>query len=90
MGIDRCRIDSETVVGHVSCAVSRRGSTCVVDVEVPAGQSARLRLPYTSEGSIRESGIPFEGANGILAPERTDGCTWVRLGSGIYSFSGQI
>jgi alpha-L-rhamnosidase len=90
MGIDRCRIESETVVGHVLCAVSRRGSNCVVDVEVPAGQSARLRLPYTSEGSIRESGIPFEGAKGILATERTDGFTWVRLGSGIYSFSGQI
>jgi hypothetical protein len=89
-GIDRCSIDSETVVGHVSCAVSRRGSTCVVEVEVPAGQSARLRLPYTSEASIRESGVPFEGAKGILATERTHGYTWVRLGSGNYSFSGRI
>lgn len=89
-GIERCRIDSETVVGHVSCAVSRRGSTCIVEVEVPAGQSARLRLPYTSEGSILESRLPFEGANGILATERIDGYTWVRLGSGTYSFSGHV
>jgi Bacterial alpha-L-rhamnosidase C-terminal domain len=89
-GIDRCAIESETVVGHVSCAVSRQGSTCVVEVEVPAGQSARLRLPYTSDSSILESGIPFEGAKGILSSTRADGFTWVRLGSGIYSFSGQV
>jgi alpha-L-rhamnosidase len=45
-GIDSYEVAVNTVLGHVRCAVRREGSKRVVEISVPAGQTADIRLPF--------------------------------------------
>jgi alpha-L-rhamnosidase len=88
--VERCAVESESVVGRICCAVSTKGSERVVEVEVPAGQTARLRLPYPAGTPIIEGNTPVASALGVAIEEAHSDQMWLRLGSGTYRFTGHL
>ncbi len=75
----RWRADSDGAVGAAR-----------VEVDLPANSEARVRIPTSDPASVRESGGPVDGADGV-AVERTEARhVWLRVGSGHYVFDATM
>jgi hypothetical protein len=54
---------------------------------VPPGAYARVALPGTQPGAVRENGRPLSGTGGILNVATDEQQTIVTVGSGRYDFT---
>jgi len=87
-GIDGCDVESETVLGRVRCTVQRDGARRSVRVEIPVGQTARVRLPFAGTDGVTEGGISLDRAKGALVQQSSGTALWLTLESGNYAFIG--
>jgi len=88
-GITWARAKLDSIRGSIRShwALEREGLR--LDVEIPAGVSAQVRLPLAFAAEVLESGQPLERAPGVrnvLVGERT---LAFEIGSGSYSFIGR-
>jgi alpha-L-rhamnosidase len=89
-GVERCAVESLSIVGRICCAVSTKGKERVVEVEVPAGQTARLCLPYRAGTRVIEGNAELASAEGVSIEDAPGDQTWLLLGSGEYRFTGRV
>lgn len=67
------------------------GSRAVrVEVDLPANSEARVRIPTSDPTSVRESGGPVDGADGVAVAEPEARHVWLRVGSGRYVFDAAL
>ncbi|CAM5643571.1 alpha-L-rhamnosidase [Streptomyces pilosus] len=85
----RARYDS--VRGPVTTAWSLDGTRFTLDVSVPPGARATVRLPLpvgAVAGDVRESGVPLEQAPGVTVEDTEEpNVIRCRVGSGDYRFT---
>ncbi len=79
-----CRYRS--VLGEVSCSWRRIGRRLLVDVEIPIGATARLRLPASLNTPILESGATVVERNGVEHVRRQGEFAEIQIESGKYRF----
>ncbi|KQS04712.1 hypothetical protein ASG11_11005 [Sphingomonas sp. Leaf357] len=61
-----------------------------LDVAIPAGASARIRMPATTANTIRESGRPLSARPEIGVSKGPLGAIDLRVGSGTYRFTASL
>ncbi|MGH3500642.1 MAG: family 78 glycoside hydrolase catalytic domain [Nocardioidaceae bacterium] len=79
--------DYESPRGRVSCGWRLTDDGLRVNVAVPPGVTAVLRLPTGDPSSVRESDAPLSQSAGVEAGHPSADLAEITLGSGRYSFS---
>jgi alpha-L-rhamnosidase len=85
-GLTWARAYLDTVRGRVRCAWRTDEGGFELEVEVPAGSTAEIRLPVADPDRVRESGRTLGQAEGVHGAIRRDGAVTVETGSGVYRF----
>lgn len=78
-GMAGADVGYDSVLGPIRSAWRRDGDGARIEVEIPVGAEASVRLP----------GLPADVVTGVVAgmePLARDGGTWLTLGSGRYAF----
>jgi hypothetical protein len=75
------RVSYRSALGEIRAAWRIAGGLLHLDVEIPPGASARVRLPG---GDVMERGKPLKDLE-----RRGDGAVEVRIGSGVYAFTAR-
>jgi hypothetical protein len=58
-----------------------------INVSIPAGTTAVVRIPANPGQHVAESGGSLEAAIGLTVAERTNDAVFVEIGSGDYLFT---
>ncbi len=77
----------DTVRGRISCAWKVEGRDAKLEVSVPVGTTALLRIETPSPVSVRESGVPIAQSAGISAVVRRSGMLTCEVAAGSYRFT---
>jgi alpha-L-rhamnosidase len=85
-GVDGASASYRSVMGLISEGWQRTETGGTVDVSVPVGAQAHLRLPASL--FWKEHGVPPEESEGVLNVEATSAGLNLTLGSGDYHFVG--
>lgn len=85
-GLTWARAHLDTVRGRVRSAWRTDGGGFELEIEVPAGSTAEVRLPVADPARIRESGRALGQAEGVHGTTRDGGAVVVTTGSGVYRF----
>ncbi|KAA1420726.1 Bacterial alpha-L-rhamnosidase [Mumia zhuanghuii] len=80
------KASTKTPYGQVSSSWRRSGNRLTLDVDVPVGSTATVRVPAANAGAVTEGGRPVAGADGVHDVAYDDGDVVVEIGSGAYSF----
>ncbi|HEX8445764.1 MAG TPA: family 78 glycoside hydrolase catalytic domain [Sphingomonas sp.] len=85
-GLASAKAAFDSAVGTVACdwAVARKRLR--VAVEIPAGATARVRLPVTDVEPVREGGVPLSRIVGLRAVDVRGSGLAFDVGSGSYAF----
>ena len=83
-GLDWVNAELATPHGRLAIEWERTGPEFIVQLAVPVGAEAVVRLPVA--GAITEAGIPIRDAQGVSGVERDGGATRFLVGSGEYEF----
>jgi len=75
----------ESPYGRIRSAWRREGDTYRLDVEVPAGASASVRLP-AGAGDVVVDGLPVISSSDVTMLASDEGYANMRVGSGSYAF----
>lgn len=84
--MDRARATTQTPFGPVSSDWRREGDRLRLDVDVPVGSKATVRVPAENRWAVSEGGKPVTDADGVAGVRAQDGAVLVEVGSGRYSF----
>jgi len=76
----------ETVRGRVQCRWQRKGTTFILEVEVPVGAEAEVHVPAAGPGDVYESGVPAAKAQGVKYLGREAQAEDYSVGNGVYRF----
>ncbi|MBM7565289.1 family 78 glycoside hydrolase catalytic domain [Paenibacillus sacheonensis] len=85
-GLDRveCRYDS--IAGPIRCSWRLTDGRLELEIGVPAGSTASVRIPRGEGQRVIESGVDAAKAPGVTAAEETDAALLLSIGSGVYRF----
>lgn len=86
-GIDHVDLTHETRYGTVRSAWERDGDDLHLEVEIPAGSTATVRVPASSRWAVTEGGVPAEDADHVRLVEVEDDHVVYEVGSGAYVFA---
>ncbi|GAB4084692.1 glycoside hydrolase family 78 protein [Myceligenerans cantabricum] len=84
--LDHASATAPTPFGPVRSAWERSGTQVRMDVSVPVGMRATVRLPTAVQQRATESGSALETAAGVESVEVANGSVHVVVGSGDYVF----
>jgi alpha-L-rhamnosidase len=76
----------ESLYGPIAVAWKIEGGKLHTSIVVPPGCTARLLLPATDAGSVRESGRPAARSPGVKPAGRAEGRAAFQLDSGSFRF----
>uniref|UniRef100_UPI0025EB7CDB alpha-L-rhamnosidase n=1 Tax=uncultured Caulobacter sp. TaxID=158749 RepID=UPI0025EB7CDB len=79
-----------TVLGPVRSAWRREGGVLSLEVDVPAGAQATVRLPTSAPAQAREGGLPIAGVKGVRSSRVVAGGLEMVVGSGRYRFAAPV
>ena len=77
----------DSIYGRISCRLLRNGRRCRMDVDIPLGQSATIRLPRANPVNVREGRVALTTARGISHIRAVNKATMLSATSGRYRFS---
>ncbi|WP_156393625.1 family 78 glycoside hydrolase catalytic domain [Nocardioides sp. Root140] len=81
------RATTETPYGPVTSDWRRTGRTLQLDVDVPVGSTATIKVPGANASAVTEGGLPAAEAEGVHDVAYADGTVVVTVCSGHYSFA---
>lgn len=84
--LDWARGSVESPFGTVSTDWSSVGGQLRLDVKIPVGSTATVRVPAANAWAVSESGVAVEDADGVTKVTADGGDILVSIGSGQYSF----
>ncbi|MFJ3405053.1 family 78 glycoside hydrolase catalytic domain [Promicromonospora sp. NPDC090134] len=84
--LDRASASVRTPFGTVTSDWRRAGGRLRLNVTVPVGSAATVRLPVGDPEAVTEQGRPLRRAEGVTGVAVEDDAVVVRVGSGRYSF----
>ena len=84
--LDHAQADTVTPFGRAAVAWSHPSGALQVDVDVPVGSTAEVRLPMTTPRSVTESGHPLSTLKWVHRFHACDADTCFELESGHFSF----
>jgi len=79
-----------SALGPVRSAWRREGGVLALDVDVPVGARATVRLPTRVPAQARESGVPATAAKGVRSTRAVAGGLEMVVGSGRYRFTAPV
>ncbi|MFI9486655.1 family 78 glycoside hydrolase catalytic domain [Promicromonospora sp. NPDC052451] len=85
--LDRASASVRTPYGTVASSWRRTGGRLRLEVTVPVGATATVRLPVPEPAAVTEQGRPLHHAAGVTDVRAEDGAVLVRVGSGRYTFA---
>ncbi|MFL6634083.1 MAG: family 78 glycoside hydrolase catalytic domain [Massilia sp.] len=77
----------DSIYGRISCRLLRNGRRCRIEVDIPPGQTATVRLPRANPVNVREGRVALTNAPGIRDVRAVTGATMLSAESGHYRFS---
>jgi hypothetical protein len=77
----------DSIYGRISCRLLRNGRRCRIEVDIPPGQTATIRLPRANPVNVREGRVALTNAPGIRDVRAVNGATMLSAVSGHYRFS---
>jgi hypothetical protein len=83
-GVPSARATWRSVLGPIASAWRREGAALEMEVTIPAGAVATVRVPTTRPGEVTESGTAAAKARGVRSARVADGALELVLGSGDY------
>ncbi|RAV10922.1 alpha-L-rhamnosidase [Paenibacillus contaminans] len=86
-GLDHVASRYESIQGPISCNWRRLDDRLSIDVSIPAGTTAVVRIPANPGQHVTESGGSLEAAIGLTVSEHTNDAVFVEIGSGDYLFT---
>ncbi|MFI2486571.1 family 78 glycoside hydrolase catalytic domain [Promicromonospora kroppenstedtii] len=84
--LDRAAASVRTPYGRVASEWRRTGDRLRLDVTVPVGSTATVRLPASGPDAVTERGRPLAHVEGVEGVSTEDGVVLVRVASGRYAF----
>ena len=84
--LDHAEADTLTPYGRAAVSWSHEHNRLELDVEVPVGSTAEVRMPASRPGAIIESGRPLSASPWVHRLRRCDADTCFDLDSGHYHF----
>lgn len=85
--LDHAEADTMTPFGRAAVAWSHSSGKLQLDVEVPVGSTAEVRLPMVAPGTVTESGQPLSKSIGVHGLRACGADTCFELESGQFRFS---
>ena len=82
--------DYDSIRGRISSHWKVADGELQLDVSIPANTMAEVRLPVSSQQSVRESGTEVARAQGVVGVKSNQGETVLQVGSGDYSFTMEL
>jgi alpha-L-rhamnosidase len=86
-GLDHVNCCYESIQGPITCNWRLEDNRLFIDVGIPAGTTATVRLPVRVSEHVEESGRGIESAIGVTTVERTSDAIYLHIGSGEYRFA---
>ncbi|WP_370614355.1 family 78 glycoside hydrolase catalytic domain [Mumia qirimensis] len=80
------KASTKTPYGQVSSSWRRSGDRLTLDIDVPVGSTATVRVPAANVSAVTESGRPVASADGVHEVSYDAGDVVVEVGSGAYRF----
>ncbi|MGH1565727.1 family 78 glycoside hydrolase catalytic domain [Mumia sp. DW29H23] len=84
--MDWAKASTATPYGPVASSWKRSGDRLTMDVDVPVGSTATIRIPAANVHAVTEGGRAVADAKGVHAISYADGDVVVEVGSGSYAF----
>ena len=72
--------------GEIKSGWELKDNKISMNVTIPANTTARVYVPASSEGKIKENGIALSNAEGIKVLGSDNGYVELEVGSGDYNF----
>jgi alpha-L-rhamnosidase len=88
-GLDHVNCCYESIQGPITCNWRLEDNRLFIDVGIPAGTTATVRLPARLSAHVEESGRGIESTIGVTTVERTSDAIYLHIGSGEYRFAIQ-
>jgi alpha-L-rhamnosidase len=85
-GLDAASARIDTVRGEAASSWRRTARAFELDVTVPPGAQALVRIPAAAPEDVKESGVPAAGSEGVEVVGREGDRVVLRVGSGRYAF----
>jgi len=85
--VGEAEVRYQSALGALRCGWRVDGGRLTVQVEVPPGVSARVRLPGQDAQAMREGARRLTDPAAGFAVQQTAGAVEVRIGSGLYAFT---
>ncbi|MFQ5790355.1 MAG: family 78 glycoside hydrolase catalytic domain, partial [Acidobacteriota bacterium] len=89
-GLTHARATHRSLYGTIESAWRKDGSRFELTVEIPVNTEALVYVPVSEGGSVEESGLALEQADGVTLLRREDGYVVLAVGSGKYTFQSTI
>lgn len=86
-GIDHVDYAHETRYGTVRSDWQTTADGITMQIEIPAGTTATVRVPAPNRWAVTEGGIPAADAEAVSFLSYEDGDAVFEVGSGVYSFA---
>ena len=86
-GLGQAEASYESGYGTIVSRWARKNGRLTLEIQVPVGSSATVRIPATSIDAVTERGRPMANAQGVSDVRVEDGTVVGELGSGRYRFT---
>ncbi len=86
-GLDWAKTSFHSIQGPISTAWKRSGGKLDLEVEIPPGTTATVRIPGSAGKTVLEGGLPVEHADGVRVVGPDGDAVVFAVGSGRYAFS---
>ena len=89
-GLEHAKATWESPYGRIASHWTRSGNRLTWRITVPPNTTARVHVPTTDPGSVRESGQALADLKGSRLETTEPGAVIVRVGSGDYLFEARV
>jgi len=88
-GLTWARGSYRSVRGQIKMEWRTEAGGLSLNVTVPPGAAALVRVPTTDAATVTESGVPAGTSEGVRSLETEPDAAWFKIGSGSYTFQAQ-